>query len=169
MAASEETVERGLEMAADQPSLIGFHVGICVTDIDKARDFYCGILGFEEAWRIDAMSGPIVDEHSGLPGSTVWVSQLLVPGGSRIELHQYEPAGPLSDFQIHRQGLNHISWHVKDVDAEVARLKAAGVRMKKEPMDQDIPNHPAGGYRVCFFYDPWGLILELYGPMVTSE
>jgi catechol 2,3-dioxygenase-like lactoylglutathione lyase family enzyme len=169
MASTHQSMESGLDLADERESRIGYHVGICVTDINKARDFYCGVLGFEEAWRLDAMSGPLVDAHCGIPGSTVWVSQLVVPGGSRIEFHQYDPPGPNTDFQIHRQGLNHISWHVKDVDAEFARLKGAGVRIKREPIDQDIPDHPAGGYRVGFFYDPWGLILELYGPMRTTE
>ena len=169
MTSTRQDIDNGLALAGEQESLIGYHVGICVADIDKARDFYVGVLGFKEAWRIDAMSGPLVEAHCGIPGATVWVSQLIVPGGSRIEFHQYAPPGPTSDFEINRQGLNHISWHVKDVDAEFARLQQAGVRIKREPMDQDIPNHPAGGYRVGFFYDPWGLILELYGPMHTAE
>ena len=169
MAETQRSVDGGIDLAGEQESLIGYHIGICVADIDRARDFYVGVLGFKEAWRLEAMSGPLVDAHSGIPGSTVWVSQLIVPGGSRIELHQYDPPGPTTDFQIHRQGPNHISWHVKDVDAEFARLRQAGVRIKREPIEQDIPDHPAGGYRVGFFYDPWGLILELYGPMRSTD
>ena len=42
------------------------HVGIEVPDLEVARNFYCGIVGFEEAWEIE-FEGPVLERLSGIP------------------------------------------------------------------------------------------------------
>lgn len=153
----------GLKLAAEYIPPIGMHVGIEVPDIEEGRRFYCDLLGFKEDWRIDGMQGELVDKHSGIPGAKVWVAHLIAPGGSRIELQQYEPQGRIGEHAVNNQGLNHICWHVEDTWAEYERLRAAGVTFNSEPVFQEVPGHPVDGWTTVYFQDPWGLKLELYG------
>jgi predicted enzyme related to lactoylglutathione lyase len=52
-------------------------------------------------------------------------------------------------------GNRHLAFYVGDVDAEAARLKAAGVEFTIEPQDA------TGDVRLAFFRDPDGTVLEL--------
>jgi catechol 2,3-dioxygenase-like lactoylglutathione lyase family enzyme len=52
-------------------------------------------------------------------------------------------------------GVRHLALYVGDVDAEAARLQAAGVEFTTEPTDV------AGDVRLAFFHDPDGTVLEL--------
>jgi predicted enzyme related to lactoylglutathione lyase len=52
-------------------------------------------------------------------------------------------------------GNRHLAFYVGDVDAEAARLHAAGVEFTIEPTDA------TGDVRLAFFFDPDGALLEL--------
>lgn len=153
----------GLDTLSGWISGASFHVGIEVPDLEVARAFYVDLLGFQEAWILEDidMSGV-----TGIPGLREKAClQLLVPGGSRIELQQYEPQGRVGGTSVTDQGLNHLSFGVKDVYAEYARLKAAGVEFDGPPIDLDFgEGAQMSGWTVVYFRDPWGLTLELLGP-----
>jgi len=53
-------------------------------------------------------------------------------------------------------GYKHLCLQTDDVDADVARLKAAGVKITTEPFDTQINS------RIAFFEDPDGIMLELW-------
>jgi len=61
-------------------------------------------------------------------------------------------------------GNRHLAFYVADVDAEAARLRAAGVPLDVEPSDHK------GDVRLAFFRDPDGTVLELLsGPPVYDR
>jgi catechol 2,3-dioxygenase-like lactoylglutathione lyase family enzyme len=54
------------------------------------------------------------------------------------------------------RSLDHIGFEVKDLDATVKRLEAAGIKMDRAP--QAGSN---GTTRIAFLTDPWGTTIEL--------
>jgi catechol 2,3-dioxygenase-like lactoylglutathione lyase family enzyme len=138
-----------------------YHVGIEVPDMEEALRFYVGVLGFKLDWR-EQFGGPLIEKLSGIPGASEDCAQLLVPGGSRLELQQYKPQGRIGYNSVNNQGLNHLSFGVTDVRAVYDYLIAAGVKVACEPIDM-VGWH--GGCTVFYFSDPWGTILEFLGPM----
>ncbi len=170
MAVDEQGAEKkGLDTLSTWISGMTSHVGIEVPDLEEARHFYCDILGFEEAWTAD-FSGDILDQISGIPGAKEEMIQILVPGGIRIELQKYTPQGTLRESAVNNQGLNHLSFGVKDIYAEYDRLVSLGVHCRCEPLALDLgPGQAVTGFSVVYFEDPWGLTLELLGPTRGRE
>ena len=149
-------------------SAMPYHVGIEVPDLNEGLAFYRDLLGFEEAWRtfVDA---PFLGDLMGIPGLSVTAVQLIVPGGSRIELMEYKPQGKIGGHAANNQGLNHLSFGVTDVQAAYDSLTAAGIEFTTEPIVlEGDPTFPANGYTVAYFADPWGTSLEILAP-TTSE
>jgi catechol 2,3-dioxygenase-like lactoylglutathione lyase family enzyme len=119
------------------------NVRYMVDDVDAAIDFYTCHFGFELAWSAapafaDVRRGPLRLLLSG-PSSS---AGRPMPDGRRPE-----PGG-----------WNRIHFVVDDLDAEVARLRAAGVTFRNE-----IVNGPGGAQIVLD--DPAGNPVELFQPI----
>jgi len=90
-------------------------IGIPVTDIQRARAFYEGLLGLK----------PTMESAGGL-----WVEYEI--GGSTLGIGCYgdawkpSPDGPCAALES------------DDPDAEISRLKARGVTIVMEPMDSPV-------------------------------
>src|SRR3954471_5961806 len=86
-----------------------------ITDLDRAIAFYTGLLDFELERRVGSAFGMV----SRLP------LQLILGGpGSSC-------ARPMPDGRAQQPGgWNRIILYVRDLDAEIQRLRAAGVRFR---------------------------------------
>jgi lactoylglutathione lyase len=158
-----ETERPGLDPISTWIAGLSSHVGICVPDMDEAKRFYCDLLGFQVEWEAEGGGRGLAD-LTGVKGLWEHCVQITVPGGPRIELQAYRPLADGS-AAINRQGLNHLSFAVKDVWAEYERLGAKGVRFRCEPKTAPTnTGHPVDGYTFVYFEDPWGLTLELMSP-----
>lgn len=102
-----------------------------VTDLDAARTFYRGTLGFDEAY---------VDEEDR------WAR--LVRGAAEVAIAEGEPEGEDED-----EG-TVLTVHVADLKAEAERLRGEGVRVGTVV---EIP----GTIRLLEVFDPDGNRLEL--------
>ena len=113
-----------------------------VDDVGAAVDFYGGVLGF----RVGFDARPAVAEL--VRGSL----RLLVSG-------PVSSAGrPMPDGRVPAPGgWNRIHLLVDDIDAEVARLTAAGVPFRNEVLD-------GPGGRQVLVEDPCGNPVELFQP-----
>lgn len=123
------------------PVTSGFHhVSLNVTDLQRARAFYEGVLGFE------------VDQD--VPGYKL----RLRVGGSRARLVLCPPPGPAGAdrFSEHRIGLDHISFgaSLAELDRLADALAAAGVHA-------DLSHDPLGTAVLCF-RDPDNIALEFF-------
>jgi LAO/AO transport system kinase len=122
------------------------HLGIAVQSIDGALRFYAGELGMPLAARETV-------EHE-----KVHVA-MLPAGESRIEL--LEPSDPESTIarflEKRGPGLHHVAMKVADLNATVARLEQAGVRML------DGPKRGSGGHLYVFVHpaSTGGVLWEL--------
>jgi catechol 2,3-dioxygenase-like lactoylglutathione lyase family enzyme len=119
--------------------------GISVDDLEEARRFYGGVLGF-----------PLHDEVGGF--------SVDLPGGARLwgyDKPNHEPA----TFTV-------LDFVVPDIDAAVDELNAAGVRTKIYP-DEQFPTDEKGiargravnrGPDIAWFTDPAGNVLAVLQP-----
>ena len=128
-------------------------------------DFYCGVLGMQLARQV-TISGPWIDDVTGLNDVTADVAFLEAPGGPPIELlYFHRPQGSLAPGQgvPNTFGLRHIAFRVSDIDRLAAAIRAAGVPLLSEihcvPTTQ-VP-YAQTQKRLVYFRDPEGNLLEL--------
>ena len=110
------------------------HVAISVRNLEKAKAFYCGLLGFSIVWEHVDRGGPQNSAVVGLPDVVMDIS-MLEGYGVRLELFYYKnPQG--RDRGEQRQcdfGLNHFALKVKDARAVYAALAEKGVQFNSPP------------------------------------
>ncbi len=134
------------------------HIGICVSELERAVAFYRDALGFEELSRLQ-LKGPDVERMLAIEGGEVQ-AVYLQRDGTRIELLYYPAAGhqgAAAPAPMNRLGLTHLSLRVSDLAATVADVQRLGGKCLSETrIDND-----AWGSRAVFVTDPDGLRIEL--------
>jgi len=126
------------------------HIAIVVADLDATIAFYTQTLGFSEVYR-----EIITDQGVEAVG--------LRTGDAVIELlRPLDPASPIAAFRGEAPTkLHHTAYRVRDIAAELARLKAAGVRLIDE-----TPRKGAHGNTIAFLHpkSTGGVLIELCQP-----
>jgi len=121
------------------------HLGIAVPALEPAIAFYESL-------------GLHVSQREAVPHEKVRVAWLPA-GDLRIEIMEPDADGsPISKFLEKRGGgLHHVALRVPDLDAAIARLRAAGARLIGEP------RAGAGSHRYVFVHpaSTGGVLLEL--------
>jgi len=125
------------------------HVALVVADLDEAQALYA-TLGFRERYRerIDEQGVDIVGLHAG--DNTI---ELLKP---------LSHDSPLQRFLGERRSrLHHLAYQVEDIEAELRRLRSAGV-----PLIDETPRRGAHGNRIAFIHPSFtgGTLIELCQP-----
>ena len=112
------------------------HVGVAVDDLDAAI----------ERW--SSLFGATLEYREALPDQGVVAASLRV-GADRVELvSPLGPETPVGRFLERRgPGMHHVAFHVDDVAAELARLRAGGTRL----IDEE-PRHGLFGLQVAFVH-----------------
>lgn len=136
---------------------LGFHhTGISTPDLDRLKDFYCKLLGFEERAGGEWEQGrPDLDAIVGFKDSAARFVMLWT-GNTHLELFEYHnPVGRPRDpsYRPCDHGITHICVDVVDVDTEYERLLAAGVKFTTPPVS-------VFGVRTTYAEDPDGNVLE---------
>ena len=121
------------------------HIGVAVQALDEILPFYRDLLGMPEVPLDDADGARIAG---------------LQAGESLVELLEANtPDTPIGKFVAKRgPGIHHICFAVHDLDAVLARCKAAGVRLIDE-----TPRIGAEGKRIAFLHPAAtaGVLIEL--------
>ena len=127
-------------MEGIQPMIKNFdHVTIVVRDLDKAKSFFA-LLGFQET-KVAVISGQVMADYMGVPGieaDHVTLALEHVAPRTEVQLLHYRQPAPLPDRDIDRLnklGFNHVCFAVDNLDAEIAKLRAAGVELRNNVMD----------------------------------
>ena len=121
------------------------HIGIAVRDLDAILPFYRDILGLPEVPLDDADGARI----AGLAAGESLV-ELLAPAQDQSPIARFlDKRGP---------GIHHICFNVDDLDAALARCRAAGLRLI-----DDRPRIGAEGKRIAFLHPSatGGVLIEL--------
>ncbi len=138
-------------------------VGLTVSDLDRAVEFFTGVLGFERLHE-EEVWGPDFERLQGVFGARARVARLRL-GREEIELTEYlAPAGlPYpADTRGNDRWFQHIAIVVSDMEAAYRHLRAHGVRHASTG-PQRLPdwNPAAGGIEAFYFRGPDGHFLEL--------
>ncbi|RJQ26211.1 MAG: methylmalonyl-CoA epimerase [Peptococcaceae bacterium] len=123
------------------------HIGVAVKDLNKAIEFYEGLLGLK------------VTETETVEEQKVKVA-FLPTGDSEVELlESTSPDGPIARYiEKNGEGIQHVAFRVENLEARLAELKARGVRLIDEK-----PRRGAGGARIAFLHpqSTFGTLIEL--------
>jgi lactoylglutathione lyase len=136
------------------------HVGLCVSDLDRAMRFYCEGLGFEPSVRFDV--GSEFAATLEVEGDVEVTSQFVARDGMSIELIHYATGavhGTPSSSRAHL-GFTHLSLIVDDVDAVAARLVELGGQVVASTRTR-IDNPDGSTNDFVFVADPDGVRVEL--------
>jgi catechol 2,3-dioxygenase-like lactoylglutathione lyase family enzyme len=138
------------------------HTGIIVKDLDRSIYFYHDILGLEfsnepSPW----FEGDDLASAVGVPGAKLRQVSLWVGDSATLELLEYanRPADNDTPIQQNYLGAMHLAFHVDDIDAKVAELKAKGVEFLSEP--NTVDEGVLAGWKWVYFHDPDKIPLEL--------
>ena len=138
-------------------------IGITVSDLDRAVDFYTRVLTFEKESEHE-VAGTDYEHLFGVFGLRLRIARLKL-GEEHIELMQFlAPRGrpTPADFHSNDVWFQHVAIIVNNMDEAYARLR----RFKVEHASsgpQRLPdwNPNAGGIKAFYFRDPDGNHLEI--------
>lgn len=123
------------------------HVAIVVKDLEKTIELYTGTLGFRQVYR-----EIVADQGIEAVG--------LEAGDSVIELlRPLDEDSPIAKYRGDAESkLHHTAYRVADLEAELQRLKDAGVRLIDEH-----PRKGAHGNLIAFIHpkSTAGVLIEL--------
>lgn len=115
------------------------HIAINVADPVAVSDWYVRHLGLQI---VRKGPGPIF-------------GHFLADSAGKVVLEIYHQNAPVPDYASIDPFVFHIAFIAPDVDADRARLIAAGGKADGEV------NRAANGDVLCFVRDPWGITLQL--------
>lgn len=123
------------------------HLGIAVADLDAASRFFGDVLGLP------------LSKKETVASQEVKIAFHPV-GEVKLELlASTTPTGPIArHIEKRGTGIQHVAFHVRDIRAAMAELRAKGVRLLSEE-----PEVGAEGALVCFLHpkDSAGVLCEL--------
>lgn len=133
------------------------HLGICVSSLARSVPFYRDLLGFRPLTKAE-VRGADADKLLGLAGvdqTTVFVER----DGVRLALFEFRSPRPTGGKPraMNELGMAAIMLRVDDLDATLAKMREAGVRV----LDETRTDYPAYGSRLVFLADPDGTLIEL--------
>lgn len=139
-------------------------VGMTVSDLDRAVDFYTRVLGFEKLSEVE-LTGEAYEHLQGVFGLRMRVARLRL-GEEIVELTQYlAPRGrPIPvDSRSNDRWFQHIAIIVRDMDEAYGWLREHKIQHASTG-PQTIPewNVGAAGIRAFYFNDPDGHVLEIF-------
>ena len=139
-------------------------IGIVVSNVEKAVEFYKNALGFTEVPGFDVSKEMAGD--SGLCDYQAFSVRVLVPANeasaTRVKIMEFPeaPGKKVDNKFIHSSlGFSYLTILVSDTTAAVERVKKAGVVPVKEPYQLG-----GGNSYLTLVRDPDGNIIELVGP-----
>ncbi len=132
------------------------HLRLTVTDVERSRQFYTGLLGFEVA----VESPPPDDPSAAGVFAVLFGGVVMIRGNLLMGLRPMAPAG--DRFNPDRVGLDHLSFSVPgraDLEDAVRLFDEHGVT------HGEITTLASFGIDVLSFEDPDGVQLELTTPV----
>ena len=135
------------------------HLRLTVTDVQRSREFYTSLLGFQVAVESPPDDAPGADEAFKI----LFGGVVMIRGNLLMGLRPMAPAGDA--FDPDRVGLDHLSFAVpsrEDLEQAAALFDEQGVTHGV------ITRLPSFGIDVLSFQDPDGIQLELTAPIAPA-
>lgn len=143
------------------------HIGITVPDIDGATRYFVDAFGAMPLYDVlsmddEPLGGPDIEAAIEVAeGTLVRAIRLLkFPDGPSLEIFHYQAANQQTPAIPSDFGLQHLALYVDDLLAAAERIKNAGGRLLRGPMD--LPALESGtGNKFWYTKTPWGMTIEL--------
>jgi lactoylglutathione lyase family protein len=143
------------------------HIGISVTDLEKAVDFYSKVFGFYVIMppttirQDDSAIGQMCDDVFGKGWDYFRIAHLSTGEGIGIELFEFKNAERReNNFEYWKTGIFHFCVKDPDVEGLIKRIEEHGGRMRMEKVRYYYPGEKP--YRMVYCEDPFGNIVEIY-------
>lgn len=140
------------------------HLGVCVSDLERAMRFYREGLGFSEG--VEIVSHDNLCHFVGVASPLKMISRFMSLGAMNIELLAFPQPGLAPSAALpkamNQVGMTHLSFYVSDIDETAQRLEALGGRILHHTRNED-ENFEGQGVSVAaiFCTDPDGTRIEL--------
>ena len=134
------------------------HIGIVVSDKEKALHFYRDLLGLKVV-KVMEESGEYIDNMLGLKNVRVNTVKMSADNGvTLIELLEFKSHLSRNGGarKIYSVGPSHVAFTVENLDEIYLRMSEAGIRFNAPPQ-----RSPDGYAKVTFCSDPDGTPVEL--------
>lgn len=133
------------------------HVGLVVSDLDKALQFWCETMGFVVERQMEE-TGSHLDAMMGLNDVRVTTAKLADPDGNLLELLCFASHRDKDQWigQPYSTGFTHIALTVSDVDEMCLRLRNVGLDIPIQPQYS-----PDGCVKVLYVRGLEGILIEL--------
>lgn len=134
------------------------HLGICVSDLERALTFWREALGFRESKRLDVY-GDAAETLIGIPDLDLRVA-VLERDELHVQLLHYASPGHRGTGEprpMNALGLTHLSLVVEDLEAAITAVTASGGRVLRSTR---LRTEDAGRAAI-FVTDPDGTRIEL--------
>ena len=142
------------------------HVGVSVSDLDRAVAFYQALTGVAPSAHGD-MKSVRFGHSQGLPNAVLRYATINLENIG-IDLIQFtDPTGEPTRGMANRPGSMHLCLKVDDFDAVYERMKAAGYEFLGASYTfeaGEVTPAAALGTQVAYFNDPDGTNLEIIAP-----
>jgi catechol 2,3-dioxygenase-like lactoylglutathione lyase family enzyme len=132
------------------------HVGITVTDLERAVDFYTEVFDLSVAAEF-SVGGEAFATGVDVPDATGEFAHLDADG-IRVELIEYDPEGePAHADRVNQPGAKHLGLEVPNLD-DFYRALSEDVETLSAPQTTE------SGTKICFLRDPEGNLIEVLEP-----
>jgi lactoylglutathione lyase family protein len=142
------------------------HIGISVTDLDLAVDFYSKTFGFyvimapTEIKHDESAIGIMCDDVFGRGWGSFRIAHLATADGIGIELFQFANSERRqNNFEYWKTGIFHLCVQDPDLEGLAKRIVENGGRQRM-PVRYYYPGEKP--YRMVYCEDPFGNIVEIY-------
>ena len=140
-------------------------IGMVAKDVEKTAKFYTEVVGLKEVKGFEAPAEKA--KAFGLTDNQPAKVRVFVlgdaPNSTRLKIMSFpkRPGVAPNQKYIHSTlGLSYLTLRVADMDAALARLKKAKVKLLGQ-----TPASLGGKLRITVFHDPDGNFVELIGPV----
>ncbi|SNR60752.1 VOC family protein [Halorubrum vacuolatum] len=136
------------------------HVGLTVSDITKAINWYQEVFGFQllnEPYTID--SDDATFEHD-IFGEFDRMTMAHLGTGNQVglELFEFETSDGMTETDFTSPGLNHFCVIDPDIEEMINTIEENG-GMQHSPIERPFDDRP---YQFAFCRDPWDNHIEIY-------
>jgi lactoylglutathione lyase family protein len=143
------------------------HVGITVTDLEKAVDFYSKcfglyvIMGPTEIKHDQSAIGQMCDDVFGEGWGSFRIAHLSTGDGIGIELFEFpNSVRRENNFEYWKTGIFHLCFQDPDLEGLVKRIEENGGKLRMRQVRHYYPGEKP--YRMVYCEDPFGNIVEIY-------
>ncbi|WP_418284302.1 VOC family protein [Halorubrum sp. DTA46] len=133
--------------------LTAHHVGVTVSDLDRAVDFYTETFDLDVVAEF-SVAGEAFSEAVAVDDAAAEFAHLDA-GDAIVELVAYEPEGePMPEAELNRPGATHLGLSVDDVEDFY-------IDLADDVETLSPPQTTASGTTVLFLRDPDGTLIEV--------